>query len=253
MTKSLGSKEGKANMIDRLFFHRRKNNSYYCEKWKNEEITLNVNGEKLQGWFIKAPTYSEAPIVFYYGGNAEDVSVQLSYLDPPLSMSFLILNYRGFGESTGCPTQKNLFSDALKIFDLILKEHKATAEQICLVGRSIGASIAAYVASQRNVKKLVLVTPFDAIANVFSASSWLFPLKKALGRYFNTAQYLEHVNAKILVISASNDEVVPRKCLENLIEKFPDEIALVEIQGADHQNISDYPEYEAAIESYISE
>ena len=237
-------------MIDRFFFFKCKNNEYYSEKWEEAEITLNINQQQLQGWFVKVADYTKKPVIIYYGGNGEDISTQLSLLDS-LSASLLLINYRGFGKSTGQPGEKNLFADALAIYDYLFKTHKIIPDNIWLIGRSIGSSIAAYVASQRHVKKLVLVTPFDAIANFVPNLVIFSPIRKYMQRYFNTTKYLEQVDGKILVIVADADKVIPKRSLESLLKKFQDQILLVKIKDANHQNIDQYPEYLEAIEKYV--
>ena len=238
-------------MIDRFFFHPRKNNSYYSDLWKQSEIALDVNQNHLQGWLIKAPLFEKSPFIIYYGGNAEDISINLSYIDAKQNHSLLLMNYRGFGGSTGYPSQKGLFSDALTIYDHVVNIFKIDPDKIFLLGRSIGASIAAFVASQRRCGGLILITPFDSIANLVPRFLNFSPLKNYLDGYFNTQQYLEKVDKKILVIAALEDEVLPRSCLENLLKKFPKKISLVEIKQANHQNIADFEEYAQAIEEYI--
>ncbi len=238
-------------MIDKLIFYPQKNNSYFCKKWKNSEIILNINQQQLQGWFVKVSDPDKSPIVIYYGGNAEDISVNLSYLDNPRDSSLLLMNYRGFGNSTGLPTQKELFSDALAIYDYVISKININPNKIYLMGRSIGSSIAAYVASQRHTGGLILVTPFDSITSFVPKFLRFFPINGYLQRYFNTSKYLEHVEGKFLVIAAGVDEVIPRRCLENLLTKFQDQILFSEIKEADHQNIAEFNQYSDAIENYI--
>lgn len=207
----------------------------------------------MHGWLIKAADFDKSPIVVYYGGNAEDISFNLGYLDlkKTPSTSLLLMNYRGFGSSTGSPTQEGLFSDALTIFDHLIKNLNINPNKIYLMGRSIGASIAAYVASQKRVGGLILITPFDSITNLVPKFLRFYPLKRYLEQYFNTSKYLEHVDGKFLVIAAGEDEVIPKKCIENLLAKFQDQILFVEIKSANHQNITEFDEYSDAIERFI--
>jgi pimeloyl-ACP methyl ester carboxylesterase len=240
-------------MIDRLFFFPRKTNVHDCQQWVDSKMTLNVNQQHLQGWFVKAAADENAPVVIYYGGNAEDVSMQLCDLDEVYhSASLVLMNYRGFGNSSGRPTEQGILADALAVYDHLINVYHVNPNQIYLMGRSIGSSVAAYVASQRRVKGLILITPFDTIANVVPKFLRFFPLNRWLESYFNTSKYLEHVKGKFLVIAAGQDEVIPRECLNNLLAKFQDQVVLVEIPGADHQDINWFEEYSDTIRKYIS-
>lgn len=238
-------------MLDKLIFYPRKNNTECCDKWKEAAVILHINKENLQGWYIKAADPYNSPIVIYYGGNAEDISFNLDWFDKFSSASLFLMNYRGFGKSSGRPTQEGLFSDALAIYDHLVNKFHIKPDKICLMGRSLGSCIAAYVASQRRVGGLILITPFDSIANLVSKFFRFFPIKKFLERYFNTSKYLEHVRGKFLIIAAGSDEIIPKRCLENLLAKYQHQVDFVEIMSANHQNISEYQEYINAIERYI--
>lgn len=241
-------------MIDRFIFFPRKDISYYGDLWKGFEIYLSISQQQLQGWLVKASEFKQAPFIIYYGGNAEDISIKLSYLqhDEEQPISWLLMNYRGFGKSSNKPSQAGLFDDALAIYDYVINDLHIHPDQIYLMGRSIGSSIASYVASQRKAAGLILVTPFDSLVN-FAPKFLRFFIKTYLAKYFNTQKYLETVPYHILVIAAGEDEVIPRIHLENLINKFKDQLTVVEIANADHQNIADFPEYDLAIRKYIQE
>jgi uncharacterized protein len=238
-------------MIDQWIFFPRKNNTDLCEKWRATEVMLNINQQNLQGWFVKAANQEKSPVLIYYGGNAEDISYTLECLDQLTSTSLFMMNYRGFGKSSGRPSQEGLLSDALANYDHMVDVLKINPDKIYLMGRSIGSSIAAYVASKRKIGGLILVTPYDSIANLAPKFLRFFFIRKYLDRYFNTAKYLEQVEIVFLVLAAGLDEIVPRKCLENLVMMFKDQMIVIEIKNADHQNISDYPEFLVAIQNYI--
>lgn len=240
-------------MIDRFIFFPRSNDSGYCDIWKNSEVVLNLNQQIIQGWFVKAIPIEQLPLIIYYGGNAEDISVNLSYLQPDQlqTTSWLLMNYRGFGKSTGKPSQAGLFADALTIYDYLVNDLHIHPDKIYLMGRSIGSSIASYVASQRRVAGLILITPFDSIVNFAPKILQISPIRCYLGKYFNTQKYLESVSGKILILTAGQDEVIPKASLENLVNKFHDQLQIVEIKKANHQNIADFAEYELAVEKFI--
>ena len=218
-------------------------------------IILNINQQLLQGWFVKAIPVNKAPLIIYYGGNAEDISINLSYLlqaQAP-SSSWLFINYRGFGNSSGKPSQSGLYEDALAIYDYLILNSQIPLNMIFLMGRSIGSSIASYVASQRQVAGLILVTPFDSIASFIPKILKFSPFTSYFEKYFNTQKYLENVGCKILVLAAEEDEIIPKVHLKNLANKFKNQLVIVEIKKANHQNIAEFSEYEIAVKKYINQ
>lgn len=238
-------------MINKFIFHPRKTISGYALPWENSEITLDINGQKLCGWWVKAENHLNNPLVIYFGGNAEDISINLGDIDLKENISYLYLSYRGFGKSSGKPSQEGLFNDALAVYDYIVSTEKIAPQQIFLVGRSIGSSIAAFLASHREVGGLVLITPFDSIANVAARTYPWLPTKFFLKNFFDTTKYLEKVRGKVLVCAAEKDEVIPRDCLEALISKHSQKLLLKIIKEANHQDITNSMTFHNTVNNYI--
>ena len=148
------------------------------------------------------------------------------------------MNYRGYGNSYGHPTKDDLLADALAIYDHMISQSGISPSQIYLMGRSLGASIAAYVASQRQVGGIILVTPFDSVENLVKTLFRWLPMSRFFKESFDTQKYLAGVDCKILVLAAENDEVIPKECLESLISAYQDKIVLQVIAEANHQDIN---------------
>ena len=131
-----------------------KDKTAYLEKraaWEPHRRTFHHNGAKLSGWLIEK---KGQPLLVYYGGNAMDISMMLPYLDR-FPHAKLLVNYRGYGLSTGSPTEQDIMGDSLAILDSVLKETGRTPDDVILVGQSLGSGVATQVASVRHVKKLV--------------------------------------------------------------------------------------------------
>ncbi|MFQ5983707.1 MAG: alpha/beta hydrolase, partial [Woeseiaceae bacterium] len=135
------------------------------------EVRLESDGETLKIWHL--PNSNGPNAIIYFGGNAEDVSgniPQFRNIFPGYAV--FLVNYRGYGGSTGSPTEAGLYRDALTVFDEIHSRHK----DVSVIGRSLGAAVATYLASVRDVQRLVLVTPFDSIENVAKGAFPIFPV-----------------------------------------------------------------------------
>src|SRR5262249_9766849 len=121
------------------------------------------DGTHLRGWIVKGAA-SPAPVVIYFGGNAEEVSWTLSDRRWPREWTIIGLNYRGYGASEGKPGQAALQSDALAVYDAVALRDDVDRARIVVFGRSLGTAIAAHVAAERpGVAAAVLVSPYDSM------------------------------------------------------------------------------------------
>ena len=185
---------------------------------------------------------SSPAAVLYFGGNAEDVSLNLPDLSAAFPTSSLyLMHYRGYGGSSGKPSEEALFSDALALFDEVHKRHP----EITVIGRSLGSGVAVYVASHRQlVRRLVLVTPFCSLAAVAAYHYPFLPVRWLLLDRFNSAEYAPFITAPTRILAAGRDEVVPNSSTRALRARFkPDLVSYHLIAGATHNSISDSREY----------
>ena len=122
--------------------------------------------------------------ILYFGGNGEDVAFNLAgFASAFPGHSLYLVNYRGYGGSSGAPTEAGLEADAVAAFDHLRKTHA----EISVIGRSLGSGVATYLASVRPVHRLVLVTPFDSLVNVARGQMKLFPVVLLLRDRFESA------------------------------------------------------------------
>jgi len=179
--------------------------------------------------------------VVYFGGNAEDVTHSL----PSLATAFpehaiYLMHYRGYGGSTGHPSESALFADSLALFDKVRQQHASVA----VIGRSLGSGVAVHLASVRPVTRLVLVTPYDSIQELAARQFPYFPVRWLLRDKFESWKYAAQVQAPTLVIAAEFDEVIPRASTDSLYAHFPAGIASFRVvPRQNHNSISDNPDY----------
>ena len=182
--------------------------------------------------------------VVYFGGNAEDVSWGLEDLEAAFpDHDLYLMHYRGYGGSEGRPTEAALFSDSLALFDLVRRDHT----RIVVVGRSLGSGVAAFLASQRPVSRLVLVTPFDSVLEVAARSFWFVPVRWLLRDRFESVKYVPGITAPTTMIAAEHDVEIPRRHTDALLRRFQPGVAVLKIvRGASHNSIAG-PEYVALL------
>jgi hypothetical protein len=201
---------------------------------------------------VKGKISEENPLLIYYGGNAEEVSYNLWHIDRYNTNSFLFMNYRGYGNSEGKPTEVNLFKDALFVLDYITNKEKISANHIVLMGRSIGSSVATYVARHRNVRGVILVSPFDSLVNLGKHHYPIFPVRYLLKHKFETIALASQIKMPAINIIGSNDSIIPNKFSHNLIKHWGGPYRTVTIKGATHNDISSYEQYWQAINDFLS-
>jgi pimeloyl-ACP methyl ester carboxylesterase len=186
--------------------------------------------------------------LIYFGGNAEDVSLNM----PSFAVGFpdsaiYLLHYRGYGGSSGSPSEKTLFADALTLFDEVHSRHP----DVEVVGRSLGSGIAVYVASLRPVTRLVLVTPYDSVQELAALQFPYLPVRWLLLDKFESWRFAPHVTAPTLIIAAEHDEMIPRASSELLQTRFRSGLASFKVvAGAGHNTISESLEYMRLLQSW---
>jgi uncharacterized protein len=190
---------------------------------------------------VSTPPVDGPRALIYFGGNAEDVSLSM----PDLSVAFpnhaiYLMHYRSYGGSSGTPSEKGLFADALTLFDEVRRKHP----RVDVVGRSLGSGIAVYVASLRPVDRLVLVTPYDSLLEVAALQYPYIPVKWLLLDKFESWRFAPHVTAPTLIIAAEHDELVRRTNTELLQSRFKSGlISFKVVSGTGHNTISGSSEY----------
>lgn len=179
--------------------------------------------------------------VIYFGGNAEDVSGSL----PELSQAFperalYLMNYRGYGGSAGSPSEAALHNDALALYDMARANH----QDIVVVGRSLGTGIAVRLAAQKEVSRLVLVTPYDSLQELAASQFPIFPVRWLLGDKYESHRHAPSVAAPTTIVLAEHDEVIPRASTERLFSRFAPGVAkLTVVPGTGHNTVSNHPLY----------
>ena len=221
-------------------------------KFSHFEVNINHNGFNLHGWFINREISAGHPLIIYYGGNAEEISHNLFNLEKYEKESLLFMNYRGYGRSTGSPSQSSLFSDALFIFDHISDIYSIPSTNIILMGRSLGSAVATYVAKQRHVKAVILITPFDSLINIAKEHYPFFPVKLLLRHPFDSVQIAPEITSPMIAIIAEQDRIISNEHSVNLVEHWGMKSHYVTIKDADHNSISNYPEYWNTVRLFLS-
>jgi pimeloyl-ACP methyl ester carboxylesterase len=222
-------------------------------RYAEHELRIQNGAITLSGWFFKDRIGPSSPLIVYYGGNAEDVSLNFADLERFDTRSFLFMNYRGFGDSDGKPSQEALQSDALLVFDHMLAAGKIDPGHVVLMGRSLGTGVAVYVAAQRKVGGVILVTPFDSLVNVARAHYPIFPVRWLLRHPFDSAQLAPRIATPALFMTAADDAVVPVRFAHSLEKQWGGPVTSVSVAGAGHNDIESLPIYWKAVNQFLGD
>jgi len=204
------------------------------------------DGVTLRGWVIN-PGREQA--ILYFGGNAERLSYTIDVAKTRFSdYSVYLVHYRGYGDSEGEPGEQALLADALAVYDDIRPDHR----RIAVIGRSLGSAIASHVASQREVDRVVLITPFDSIEHIAKANYPGVPISLLLKDKYESWKFVQHIRAPTLVLIAEHDRIVPRRFTDNLLRYFRGgRVTAQKLEGTDHVSISHHPEYYPRIARFL--
>ncbi len=212
-----------------------------------KEIELSNEGETIS---IVVLNEGKEGAVIYFGGNGEAVAIGSESIASTFKdFTVYLVNYRGFGASTGSPTESAFYSDALKLYEMIEPQHS----RISVVGRSLGSGVAAYMAANRPVYKTVLITPYDSILNIAKKNYSLFPVHFLLKDTFDSAAKAKNIKSDVLVIVADNDLVIPMENTQRLIDELDEyQVELKVIKNSDHINLSEDDDYYPKILNFLS-
>jgi len=211
-----------------------------------KKITFKVaDGVVLDGIYKKS-TKVDAPLIIYFGGNADDSTRIVLYMKSLSDFDIVSFNYRGFANSSGKPSEKSIFSDALKIFDKY-----ANGKEVIVIGRSLGTGIATYVASKRDIKGLILITPYDSIASIGQKLYPYFPIKLLSKNKFESVKRMLDVKAPVGLIEVKDDTKIPKYHFDKLREVVPNLSLHVVLENTTHGEVLTHPDFEDSLKKII--
>ncbi|MEQ8364819.1 MAG: alpha/beta hydrolase [Cyclobacteriaceae bacterium] len=207
-----------------------------------EELNFDMeDGGRINAIYFKVP--NTRGVVFYLKGNSKSIKGWGKFSKDFLSngYDFIMIDYRGFGKSSGKRSQKKVFDDAQYIYQWLTQSY--SEDKIVLYGRSLGSGIAARVASWNNPRMLILDSPYYSF--YYNVNRYLFftPLKWLLKYDMRTDRYLEAGHFPIHIIHGTKDKLITFKQSEKLKALYPDKITLHPIQNGKHNNLPDFPEF----------
>jgi fermentation-respiration switch protein FrsA (DUF1100 family) len=190
-----------------------------------------ADGVKLSGWFV--PAEKPRGVVLFCHGNAGNIShrVETMRLHRELGLSSFHFDYRGYGQSEGTPSEQGTYRDAEAAWRYLTEGRKVPAEQIVLHGRSLGGSIAAWLARERPAKALIAESTFTSIPDVAARVYWFLPVRLMARYHYETKAAVPRVQCPVLIVHSAQDEIVPFSHGRQLYELAPAPKTFLEIHG----------------------
>jgi fermentation-respiration switch protein FrsA (DUF1100 family) len=216
-----------------------------------EEVTLtSSDGEKLIAWHV--PPQGTKPLVIYFQGNAGALDLRAGRFRWLIAdgTGLVALSYRGYGGSTGRPSEAGLIDDAAAAYDFAAARYPA--RRIVVWGESLGTGVAVALAAEREVGGIILDAPFTSLADVGAAAYPFVPVRWFIKDTFHSDERITHVSAPLLVLHGERDRIVPIRFGQKLffLAKEPKRMVLFPLGG--HVDLDDYGA-ETAVKAFLSQ
>jgi fermentation-respiration switch protein FrsA (DUF1100 family) len=235
---------------ERMIFFPRPLESRPALRANVEEVTITAaDGVKLRGWFVRGG--APAPLLIYFGGNAEEVSGLIEVEHGFAGWSLLLVNYRGYGESEGRPGERELLADALSVYDYAPRRSDVDPARIVAMGRSLGSGVAVHLAAERPLRGVILVSPYDSLVAVAKRHYPFLPVPLILRHRFDSLARAPRVHASLLCVVATEDRVIPPSHSRTLFDAWGGPKTWREVPGTDHNSIAGEPRYWSSIDDFL--
>ena len=190
------------------------------------------DGERLHGWWVPAEQ-PRATLLFFHG-NAGNISHRLDLVEifRSLGLNVFLFDYRGYGQSTGKPSEEGLYRDAAAAWRYLTETRGRSPDEIVLFGRSLGGGPATWLATHAHPRALILGSTFTSIPDVAAKQYPYLPVRLLARNRFDNRARLAEVHAPVLVIHSRDDALIPFEHGRQLFEAAPEPKAFLEIEGA---------------------
>ncbi len=201
-----------------------------------------AEGDRLAGTLLPAAGRSRG-LLLGFGGNAWNADDLVVFLGRRLpDHDIVVFHYRGYAPSGGRPGEAALHADALLVHDWAVA--RLAPSRVVAVGLSLGSAVAAFLAAERRLDGLVLVTPFDSIEAIARERYFWAPVGALLRHRFRADEHLRGLDLPVAVIAASEDRIVPRERTEALLRVLARPVLVATVPGSTHTGLYDRDEFD---------
>jgi fermentation-respiration switch protein FrsA (DUF1100 family) len=200
-----------------------------------EEVTLRTaDGEQVIVWHV--PAGDDKPVVVYFQGNGGGLDLRANRFRNLVSdgTGLIALNYRGYGGSSGSPSEAGLIADARATHDFALTRY--TPDRLVLWGESLGTGVAVALASERPVARVLLESPYTSTADIAASVYPFVPVRMLMKDQFRSDARIEKVQVPVLVLHGARDRIIPIRFAERLYERMPGPKRFIRLAEAEHND-----------------
>ena len=213
------------------------------EDVEHEDVYIKTeDDETLHGYFL--PVKNQTKVMLYLHGNADNVSTwytACTEIQKHVHVNALIVDYRGYGKSTGKPTVKGVINDVLAMYKyLIARGFKG--EDISVYGRSLGGALALELTAREQVRSTVVQSSFTSLKDIAKALYPFVPEKIVINGHLNSVEHIKKISVPILISHGDRDEIIPVAHSYKLYAtaRNQDKKKLIILKGAMHNNLSNF-------------
>jgi uncharacterized protein len=191
-------------------------------------------------------------VILYFHGNAGDLSGWQFVAEDftSLGYNFMIIDYRGYGKSSGKLSEEGLYLDAQAAYDYLIAQGFAP-ENILIYGRSIGSGIAVDLASSQPCKGLILESPFSSLARLANEKFPFFFPSLYLRYRFDNLGKINDVRCPVIFLHGSDDTLIPASHSESLFRRFTGKKELVIVDKGSHNDLHTFKQYEDFLQNVL--
>src|SRR5699024_233996 len=206
---------------------------------------------QLHGWFV--PSDGASATVLYCHGNAGNISGRLETIGllHSFGLNVFIFDYRGYGRSEGSPSEKGTYRDAATAWNYLIQSRGIDANNIVIMGRSLGGSIAAWLAARKNPAALIIESTFTSAADLGAGLYPWLPVRMLLKYDYCTAEYISKIKAPVFMAHSRDDQVVPFHHGKTLFELAPEPKTFAELQGGHASGFPETPGYRPKLQAFL--
>ena len=219
-----------------------------------EEVDFSsTDGVRLHGWFI--PAQNSRGVLLFLHGNAGNITHRLDSIAifNRLGLSVFIFDYRGFGQSSGRPTEQGTYDDAESAWQYLTARRGIAPTDIVIFGRSLGASIGAWLAARATPLALILESAFTSAPDVAAKYYWFLPVRALARIRYDTDAYLRQVTAPVLVIHSADDEIIPVEHGKQLFAAAGEPKSFLELWGGHNEGfLLSEPVYSEGLDEFLT-
>jgi uncharacterized protein len=192
-------------------------------------------------------------LILYFHGNTRSIKGWAKYARDFYRYDYdvILLDYRGFGKSTGRRKEKEMLDDMQFIYQELLKQYPE--DHLIVYGRSLGSGFAAKLASDNKPRYLILDSPYYNFTRVIERFLPMLPVRIVLRFHLRTDKWIKMVSCPVYILHGTRDRLIPIKHSIRLQKINPRQITLIRIHGGRHNNLPAFPEYHNFIRDILKD